>query len=62
MNAKKSSVGRLNLRHVAVDTYHENVAYMHRDCEIYRAEGFQALAQRARLPGLGRHGRAGAGR
>lgn len=25
MNDKKSSVGRLNLRHVAVDTYHENV-------------------------------------
>lgn len=45
MNDKKSSVGRLNLRHVAVDTYHENVAYMHRDCEVYRAEGFQALSK-----------------
>ncbi len=30
---------------MAVDTYRENVAYLHRDCEIYRAEGFQALAK-----------------
>ena len=28
-----------------IDTYHENVAYMHRDCELYRAEGFQALSK-----------------
>ena len=35
----------LSLRRVAVDTYRENVAYLHRDCEIYRAEGFQALAK-----------------
>lgn len=45
MASKKSSPGRLNLRHVAVDTYHENVAYLHRDCEVYRAEGFQALSK-----------------
>jgi hypothetical protein len=25
--------------------YHENVAYLHRDCVVYRAEGFQALAK-----------------
>jgi len=36
---------RLRLRRVAVDTYHENVAYLHRDCVVYRAEGFQALAK-----------------
>ena len=36
---------RLRLRRVAVDTYHENVAYLHRDCAVYRAEGFQALAK-----------------
>ncbi len=33
----------LALRRVAIDTYRENVAYLHRQCEIYRAEGFQAL-------------------
>jgi thymidine phosphorylase len=36
---------RLKLRRVAIDTYHENVAYMHRDCSVYRVEGFQALAK-----------------
>lgn len=35
----------LNLRRVAIDTYRENVAYLNRDCEIYRAEGFQALSK-----------------
>ncbi len=40
---KKNS--HLKLRRVAIDTYRENVAYMHRDCEFYRVEGFQALAK-----------------
>ena len=35
----------LELRRVAIDTWRENVAYMHRDCPIYRAEGFQALSK-----------------
>lgn len=35
----------LKLRRVAIDTYHENVAFLHRNCEIYRAEGFQALSK-----------------
>jgi thymidine phosphorylase len=35
----------LNMRRIGIDTYHENVAYLHRDCEIYRAEGFQALSK-----------------
>ncbi len=35
----------LQLRRVAIDTYRENVAYLHRDCEVYRAEGFQALSK-----------------
>lgn len=35
----------LKLRRVAIDTYHENVAYLHRECELYRAEGFQALSK-----------------
>ncbi len=33
----------LKLRRVAIDTYRENVAYLHRDCPLYRGEGFQAL-------------------
>ena len=33
----------LKLRRVAIDTYKENVAFLHRDCELYRSEGFQAL-------------------
>ncbi len=35
----------LELQRVAIDTYRENVAYLHRECEIYRAEGFQALSR-----------------
>ncbi len=37
--------GRLRLRRVAIDTYRENVAYLHRDCLLYHAEGFQALSK-----------------
>jgi thymidine phosphorylase len=35
----------LKLRRIAIDTYRENVAYLHRDCALYRAEGFQALSK-----------------
>ena len=35
----------LALRRIDIDTYHENVAYLHRECELYRAEGFQALSK-----------------
>ncbi|MEQ8859123.1 MAG: thymidine phosphorylase family protein [Pseudomonadales bacterium] len=35
----------LNLRRIAIDTYHENVAYLHRSCPLYRSEGFQALTK-----------------
>lgn len=35
----------LALRRVAIDTYRENVAYLHRECAVYRAEGFQALSK-----------------
>jgi len=38
---------RLTLRRLAIDTYRENVAYMHRDCPLYRTEGFQALTKLA---------------
>lgn len=33
----------LKLKRVAIDTFRENVAFLHRDCSIYRSEGFQAL-------------------
>lgn len=36
-------ISTLKLRRVAIDTYKENVAYLHRDCGLYRSEGFQAL-------------------
>jgi thymidine phosphorylase len=40
-----TTASTLTLRRVAIDTYRENVAYLHRDCEVYRAEGFQALSK-----------------
>ena len=36
---------KLSLRRLAIDTYREHVVYLHRECELYRAEGFQALAK-----------------
>ena len=36
---------QLALRRVAIGTWCENVAYLHRDCAVYRAEGFQALSK-----------------
>jgi thymidine phosphorylase len=35
----------LAVKRVAIDTWKENVAYLHRDCAVYRAEGFQALSK-----------------
>ena len=40
-----ANTSKLALRRVAIDTYRENVAYLHRDCAVYRAEGFQALSK-----------------
>ncbi len=49
MSGKKdpadAHAGSLQLRRVGIDTYRENVAYMHRESEFYRAEGFQALTK-----------------
>ncbi len=42
---RKTAKPSLRLRPVAIDTYHENVAYLNRSCELYRAEGFQALSK-----------------
>jgi len=41
-NGKNGGVS-LRLRRVDIDTYQENVVFMHRNCETYRAEGFRAL-------------------
>ena len=47
MNIKKTKIGngKLKLRRISIDTYRENVAYLHRECAVYRAEGFQALSK-----------------
>ncbi len=39
------SIDTLKVREVGIDTYHENVAYLNRECSVYRAEGFQALSK-----------------
>ena len=40
-----SGTSGLKLRRVGIDTYRENVVYLNRECEFYRAEGFQAQAK-----------------
>ena len=35
----------LAIRRVGIDTWRENVAYLHRDCHVVRAAGFQALSK-----------------
>ncbi|NNF96338.1 MAG: thymidine phosphorylase family protein, partial [Halobacteria archaeon] len=45
MPINQNAKDMLKLRRVAIDTYHENVAYLHRNCALYRAEGFQALSK-----------------
>jgi thymidine phosphorylase len=42
---KNKTTQTLQLRRVAIDTYKENVVYLHRDCQVYRSEGFQALSK-----------------
>jgi len=39
------SIDTLKVRQVGIDTYHENVAYLNRECSVYRAEDFQALSK-----------------
>ena len=43
--ALDDTLSPLSLRRVGIDTYRENVAYLHRECDLYRAEGFQALSK-----------------
>lgn len=45
MGKPNKNRGQLKLRSIAIDTYRENVAYLNRECETYRAEGFQALSK-----------------
>jgi thymidine phosphorylase len=40
-----SRAARLKLRRIGIDTYRESVAYLHRECPLYRTEGFQALTK-----------------
>jgi thymidine phosphorylase len=47
----------LRIRRVGIDTWRENVAYLHRDCPVVRAAGFQALAK-VTVQGLNGEGRA----
>jgi thymidine phosphorylase len=35
----------LTVRRVGIDTWRENVVYLHRDCPVVRAAGFQALSK-----------------
>ena len=44
-SSAKAGPDALEVRRVAIDTHRENVAYLHRDCPVYRTEGFQALAK-----------------
>ena len=45
MSTQSTPKTMLKLKRVAIDTYQENVAFLHRNCELYRAEGFQALSK-----------------
>jgi len=47
----------LQIRRVGIDTWRENVAYLHRDCPVVRAAGFQALAK-VTVQGINGEGRA----
>ena len=35
----------LHLRRIGIDTYREQVAYLHRHCHLYQTEGFRALSK-----------------
>ena len=35
----------LPIRRVGIDTWRENVVFLHRDCPVVRAAGFQALSK-----------------
>lgn len=35
----------LHLKYMGIDTHHELVAYLHKNCALYQAEGFRALSK-----------------
>lgn len=45
IQAQARGAPRLPIRRVGIDTYRENVVFLHRDCEVVHAEGFRALAK-----------------
>jgi thymidine phosphorylase len=45
VTAPRSSAGRLRARRALIDTYQQPVVYMRSDCDVCRAEGFEAQQQ-----------------
>ena len=43
--AKTAADGALRLRRLGIDTYRENIAYLHRTCAVCHAACFQALTK-----------------
>ncbi len=41
----QSNNKKLRLKRIGIDTYKENVVFMHKDCCVYRAAGFQAMSK-----------------
>ena len=41
----QEAANRLRLRRIGIDTYQEPVLYMHGDCHVCRAEGFEAQSR-----------------
>ncbi len=35
----------LNLKHIAVSSFNENIVYVHRDCEVYKVDAINALTK-----------------
>ncbi len=40
-----SNIQKLKIRDIGIDTYHENIIYMRKDCHICKSEGFFALTR-----------------
>jgi hypothetical protein len=42
MKSDANGITALAVKRVGIDTYRENVAYLHRRCPLYLSEGFRA--------------------
>lgn len=42
---QRTTPNTLRLRRIGIDTYQEPVIYMHRNCHVCRAEGFEAQSR-----------------